>query len=459
MPLSPLWLPALLASALALVVRLACVADVAPTLYRAQQPGVRMALRYTEAAESILAGDGLLYPRVPPDPSETSLLARPPGYPAFVAVVHRTLGTNYFDVMTAQALLCALGAGLALLLVTRVAGHRAGFAAGVLTALSPPLAAGVALVTPDALAALVGVLIAFLLWRARRGGTRSRAATLVAAGVLAGIGTWLRPNFLLLAPFLALALPLVLGRRRGSWPLVLAVAVAGLAVVAPITARNARLFESFVPVSANGGIVLWEGIADAGGERFGARSRDLDVAVEEAERFSRPDYARTWITPDGIRRDRDRARRSLSVIRENPWWYARSVLQRAAEVIVSGREAPLVETRAPELAPDSTVVGHPAVRADAALAGARPLWRALQRLTRWTAAPLAVAGLAALAWLAPRRAVLLLAVPAYVVLIQAPMHFEPRFALPKDALTPAFEGIGLALATSALGRLLRRYWM
>src|SRR5512139_1267207 len=100
-PLRRLWLPALVVSALALVVRLAYVADVAPTLYRAAQPGVRMALRYSETAQRMLAGDGILYPRVRPDPSDTSLLARPPGYPAFVALVHRTLGSNYADVMTA----------------------------------------------------------------------------------------------------------------------------------------------------------------------------------------------------------------------------------------------------------------------------------------------------------------------------------------------------------------------
>jgi hypothetical protein len=454
-PLRRLWLPALAVSTLALVVRLACVADVAPTLYRAAQPGVRMALRYTESAKSILAGDGLLYPRVTPDPADTALLARPPGYPAFVALVFRVVGPNYADVMTAQAILCALGAGIALLLVTRLAGHRAGLAAGILTALSPPLASGVSLVTPDALAAALGVAIAGLVWTARRGSPWRRTLLAAAAGALAGVGTWMRPNFLLLAPFLALAPPLLAGRHRRILRPSVALLVAGVAVVAPITVRNFRLFHAFVPVSANGGIVLWEGIADAGGERFGARSRDLDVAAEEAVRFGRPDYAKTWITPDGVARDRDRTRRSLSVIRENPWWYARSVIARGASVLASGLEAPLVEPKPPALAADSTVVAHPAVRFDAAFAGARPLWRALQTAGRWAAAPLALIGLLASSWIAPRRALLLALVPAYVVLLQAPMHFEPRFALPKDAFTPAFAGIGLALVATAVVR----YWM
>jgi hypothetical protein len=452
-----LWPAALSVTALALVLRLAYVADVAPTLYRAAQPGVRMARRYTEAAESILAGDGLLYPRRRCDPADTSLLARPPGYPLFVALVHRTLGPNYADVMSAQALVCALGAGLALVLVTRVAGSRAGVAAGVLTALSPPLASSVALVTPDALVATLGVGVAALLWTSRRGSSARRTVLWAAAGALAGAGTWLRPNLVLLAPFLALAL-LLAGPRRRRWAPAVALGVAGVAAVVPISVRNGRLYHALVPVSANGGIVLWEGIADAGGERFGARSRDLDVAAEEAVRFGRPDYAKTWITPDGILRDRDRMRRSLEVIRRHPLWYARAVARRAFGVVVSGHEASLVEARPPELAPDSTVVDHPAVRADAALAAARPLWRALQRALLLTEIPLALAGALALAWLAPRRAALLGLVPAYVLLVQAPMHFEPRFALPLDAFVPAFAGAGLTLAVCGAARLARRYW-
>ena len=82
----------------------------------------------------------------------------------------------------------------------------------------------------------------------------------------------------------------------------LAVAVA---LVAPITVRNARIYGELVPVSANGGIVLWEGIADAGGREFGARSRDLEVAAEEATRFGDPRYAKTL---GDARRDQARPR-------------------------------------------------------------------------------------------------------------------------------------------------------
>jgi hypothetical protein len=298
-------------------------------------------------------------------------------------------------------------------------------------------------VTPDALTALLAVLAVLCLWCARSAGNRAGAAWLVAAGATLGVATWLRPNFLLLAPALALAAPLVLARQRSIWPKAAGMVAAACALVAPIAIRNARIYGEFVPVSANGGIVLWEGIADAGGRRFGARSLDLEVAGEEAKHFRDRRYARSWATPDGIRRDRERFRRSLEVIRAHPVWWAASVARRAGDVLASGREAPLIRPRSPRLAEESSVVGHPVVRVDAALGAARPAVRVLQRVAVWPAEALAAAGLAFLALLAPWRALLLALVPAYVLLVQSPMHFEPRFALSKDAFMPALEAIGI----------------
>jgi hypothetical protein len=449
-------LPSLVVTLLAVVVRLAYVADVTPTLYTWQQHGVRMAVHYTRAASAILDGDGLLYPRIWPHPSETRLVSRPPGYPVFVAAVHRTLGTNYADVLAVQSLLTGLLPALILVLVTRVAGSRAGIAGGVLAALSAPLGYHASIMTPDALSTFLVVVAVFLVWCARHSGGRAAALWLAAAGGTVGIATWLRPNFLLLAPAAALATPLVLGRRPGLWPKAAGVVVVAFALVAPITIRNARIYGEFVPVSTNGGIVLWEGIADAGGRGFGARSLDLQVAIEEAEHFGDPRYARSWATPDGIRRDRERVRRSLEVIRSHPLWWAKSVVRRAGEVLASGREAPLVRPRPPELDEDSSVVRHPAVRIDAALGAARPAMRSLQIVAARAAAALAPAGLVFLALVAPRRAFFLALVPAYVVLAQSPMHFEARFALPKDAFTSAFAAIGLVVLLDAARAAARR---
>jgi len=294
-PLSRLLLPAAILCLLGLVVRLGYVGDAAPTLHTSEQHGVRMAGNYTDAANAILGGDGLLYPRVWPHPSETRLVSRPPGYPVFVAAVYRFVGRGYVDVLTSQAVLTSLVPALMLLLVTRMAGRRAGIVAGALAALAPPLGYHASIVTPDALTALLALLIVFFVWSARR--ARFGGAWLAAAGATVGVATWLRPNFLLLAPVLGLVTPPVLGSERRQWLKAAGMVALAITLVAPITIRNARIYGEFLPVSANGGIVLWEGIADAGGQRFGARSRDLEVAEEEAGRFGDPRYARTWATP------------------------------------------------------------------------------------------------------------------------------------------------------------------
>jgi 4-amino-4-deoxy-L-arabinose transferase-like glycosyltransferase len=420
---------------LAFVTLLLYVGDLAPDLYTARQPGIRMARRYAAAARAILDGDGVLYPRTWPVPSDTGLLSRPPGYPAFMAATYALVGRGFRGVQLAQAFFAALLPGAVLWLGARVVGLRVGVAAGLVAALSPILGYHSVAVTPDGLASLLVVLALPVLWRERR---RLGGGGLVAVGVLTGLATWLRPNFLLLAPLLIGLLPLAVGRPARTWRRGLVAVAVAVLLVLPITVRNVRIYGTLVPVSINGGIVLWEGLADAGGTRFGARGRDLGVAREEARRYGERDWARWWASPDGIERDRRRIHRSLEVIAGHPGWYAGSVLRRAWRILDLERaEAPLVERP---------------------LGDAQPLRgpiRLLQRITTAPALPLRILGLVALAWLSWRRTLFLLLLPLCVLTMQAPVHFEARYALPLYALYPLFEGVGWALLLVAGVRALR----
>ena len=383
-----------------------------------------------------------------PDPSDTGLLSRPPGYPAFVAVVYRFVGRGYVAVLAAQALLGALLPPLLLALTARVAGAAAGVVAGVLAALSPPLGYFTAQLTPDALAALLAVLLLGLVWRGRR----VARGWFLAAGCVAGVATWLRPNFLLLAPALLLVLPSLLpGRATLRWCLAL-VAVAA-AAVAPITLRNWRLYGAFVPVSINMGIVMWEGIADAGGARFGARPADLEVAEDEALRHADPRYAAWWASPDGVARDHERLARSLAVVRTQPLWFLAACVRRAGAILDVGAAAPLVAASPPAAPAEGAVETVPRWLPEPS--GLRRSVRLLQRLLCWTGALARPLGLLLLALAAPRRAAFLLILPVYVLALQAPLHFEPRFALPLYAFAPAFEAVAWVAAARALG-LVRR---
>jgi hypothetical protein len=246
------------------------------------------------------------------------------------------------------------------------------------------------------------------------------------AGALLGVATWLRPNTLLLgvflAPFLfARARPLARGVRQAA-----VVAGAALLVIAPITVRNVLVYHELVPVSINGGISLLHGVAEAGAQRFGIRSRDKLQMEEEATAHGDPRLAEWWAAPDGIRRDRQRYREAWRVIGAHPFWYARAMLGRMRAMVAYWEGgAPLLATTEPPDAPVSATLlpGH-------ALRIVRPVaWLAQEALC--LALFPAVALGVVLAWLRDRRAAwLLLALPAYYLLFESMFLYEWRVAVP-----------------------------
>src|SRR6185503_5783236 len=61
--------------------------DIAPVLHTEHQLYTGMAGQYLGSSVSMLKGNGILYPD-DQDPADTSLLARPPGYPLFLCAVY-----------------------------------------------------------------------------------------------------------------------------------------------------------------------------------------------------------------------------------------------------------------------------------------------------------------------------------------------------------------------------------
>ncbi len=187
----------------------------------------------------------------------------PVGYSAFLAAFYRVLGTHAWALHLANALTGALVAVVAWLLGREALTKRRARLAGALVAIHPGLVLYGALVMGEVLAALT-VMVAF--WLAVRGSavvrqpSRSTRLRGVAAGALMlGVGALVRPQALLCAPFLALALPLApppatLVRR---WlPRLGAAALAcvlALVPVLPWTARNCRVMDGCALVSTNAG--------------------------------------------------------------------------------------------------------------------------------------------------------------------------------------------------------------
>jgi hypothetical protein len=444
-------------------------------MYVKGQPAMRMAARYDEAALAVLAGDGALFPRHP-DPARTGLLARPPGYALFLSTVYRLAGRSFFEVQLLQNLLDAAGVLPLIVLGTLLGGEGVGLLAGLLYAVSPHLAVGSNLLTPDSLCPAVLLLGLLPLVGVPPG--KAGIPRLVLAGLVLGAAAWLRPNWVLVGPALVPAILLVWrvpfprAALAGIVPLVAAL------VVLPITLRNYVVFHAFVPISINGGLTLWEAIADAGGQKYGARRGDKQVIEEEASRHHNPRYAEWWAEPDGIERDRERARRSLEIIRAHPFWWARAMARRMAGMLdywtspppLVGRGEPLLlpEEQDPggeresgfseraEGAPPPLLEDASCLAPGRAASVLRIPVRILQEILRVVVLPGVLLGVWVFARRDPGHAALLGTVPLYCLLTEAWALVEWRVVAAMHPCLFVFAGFGFAVLAGWPARLRAR---
>lgn len=187
----------------------------------------------------------------------------PVGYSAYLAFFYWLLGPHAWAAHLANGLTGALVAVVVYLLGREAIGERRARLAGGLTAFHPGLVLYGALVMGELLSALT-VMAAFwvAVYGSRAWGGRTLPLRLrgVAAGaLLLGLGALVRPQALLCAPFLALALPLTPEPRPllSRWmPRVQAALVASLLALVPVlpwTARNCRVMDGCALVSTNAG--------------------------------------------------------------------------------------------------------------------------------------------------------------------------------------------------------------
>ena len=390
-------------------VRLLCWADV-----RYEAPKVQTAVtqNYRHMAR-LLAEHGVASFFDPASPtSEPDLLGHPPGYPFVLALLNTVFGESDAAAQIFQAACDSLAAALVLLIACELLSFGTGVVAGALAALAPQFCWNSLMLLPDTLAVLPLLLAVYLLAGARGGRVVLRA---LAAGALVGASCWLRANALLLAPFLALCAPLLFARGE-RLRAALALVGGALLAVAPLTLRNAVVFGHFIPVSLGAGQTLVEGIADYDpARRFGLPDTDLELIRMEAEEAGRPEYAAALFTPDGVRRDRERTRRALAVVKAHPFWFAGVMVRRAGSMLRLER----------------TPLGSTAAVSAGWTRGARLAVRAAQKLFITAVfLPLYLAGLWLLLRARRRRELALLAaVPVYYLCVQSALHTEYRYVL------------------------------
>jgi hypothetical protein len=422
--------------------------DLEPVMHTAEQPGPGMSSDFDSRAVSILAGQGILMPDNL-DPSDTALLAHAPAYSIFLSAVYSLKGRSYFTVQMVQNLINSVSPILIFLIAGNLISWRVGIASGFLAAVSHHLSYYSNLILSDSLCALPILIAVYLLVKAgfRRHGSLWLYAL---AGLMIGLSAWIRPNPMLMGLAFAVALVVISGRRRRVILNAIVLASASFLTIAPITIRNYIVYREFVPIQIGVGLNLWEGLGDASGGRFGARTDD-EVILQEIALYDDPRYGESWASPDGIKRDRDRVRRSLDIIAEHPVWYIGTMVGRMGGMLKDTADAPLVfrstDTKLKEALsisragdqtrrkldkrndPQVETIDRSALTIGQSISWMRPLARAFQRVTKETGLLFILAGLAILLIGSRRRALVILIVPLYYFLFQSVMHTEFRYTL------------------------------
>lgn len=434
-PARRLLLIALACSVLAFTLRLGYLVAFDPPQ---ETPG--LARKYQACAQHLLAGNGYF---LQVGKAPVPYVDRLPGYVTLLAAILALAGASPIALGTAHAALGALQAGAAALAGARLGGSRVALVSGLLVACWPPLwKSDVQLVETGVSGVVLTLLAAVALADARSGGlTRHLVLALLAFAALL-----LRPDYLFI-PLMAAALPWL--ERVMPWRRCLA--ASALALVLPLIAgaawasRNARVADgAFVSLGLGTNLLAAIGESVPHDEPlFG----DRDVALSEG-------YAGLY-WPDPARRDRERTRRALALIREHPGGYLRGCVRRVAVTLSlhPGRLWPGPTAEEDIRTWRAANPGRPRYEglfhAVAAHVRAHPL-AALGTLA-W--GPLALALAALGAWRMRRtqwRALLiLLALPAYGLLVHVPLHAEPRYFFPFLPLLLVLAAMGLAATTSA----------
>ena len=337
-------------------------------LYWIDKPLTHDEREYLALARSVAAGRGFTYgPEAAPGTAQQ--FGRAPGYPLFLAI----LGVPPGEVMStparvkiAQSLIGAAVVWLVALIAARTLGRRAAVAAAAIAAVYPPLVWMCAYVLSETLFSLAALAAATALDAAmlRARSHRAGAAGMIAAGLLAGAATLVRPVMLF---FLPLALLWILRRRPA---LAVAFLAAAAAVILPWTARNYRVHHRFVLVASEGGVTFWTGNHPlARGDGDLAANPELKRA-ELAFRRSLPGLSAEELEPlyyrDALRRITDR-----------PGWWLTLVARKAFYTVVPAGPSYTLHSRKYLVAS----VGSYALLLPFALAGVRHVWRSATRPT------------------------------------------------------------------------------
>jgi len=265
------------------------------------------------------------------------------------------------------------------------------------------------------------------------------------AGVMVGASCWMRANAMLLVIWWALALLIWV---RTGWRerarLSASVAIGATILLTPVVLRNVIAFRAFVPTGMGVGTNLWEGIGETNrAAEFGAVYGDDVLAEKERRELGvSPDAKFNLYYPDGVARDRARARKAFAVITAHPVWYMGVMIRRMVGVLnYAGEPSPIYGSAGFNVTSKKCL---PARFQGGAVAIFVNVLGMTQSVMRYIALPLMLLGLYRALRLDARIAAIILTTVLYYLLVGSFLHTEIRYGLPMQALLFVFAGMAVS---------------
>ena len=291
---------ALIIGGVALALRLGYAAVAPP-------PPVSDEIHYDVLARSLATGGGYIEDGV-------ATAYWPVGYSALVAACYVVFGFHYLPVIIFQAVLGAATALLTWRLASLFFDEKSARAAGLIVGVLPSQLAYAARLFPGVLFGFLAVAASYVIIK------YGRTVAAAGAGLLTGAGALAAP-VLIPMPAAFLVIDLLRGRGwRRALTRALAAAAVTAAVVAPWTYRNWRVFGAFVPVSTNGGVILWMG---------------NNPGADGCYTFPLSSVNPLWLVSDEIRRDRLGRELAWEFARRRPGAFLKLIVPKFANLYAS----------------------------------------------------------------------------------------------------------------------------
>lgn len=213
-------------------------------------PVEKDAARYDGIAWNLVQGKGFSI-----EPGTPAFLTGPT-YPTFLAFIYSIFGHSYLAVFIVQALLSTLTCFMIYLLGKEIANQKVGLLAALVTGIYPANVLTVSMIMTETLFTFLLVVMILLLTKAVE---NKKNISFLSVGVMLGLLSLCRPAVLLYPLFLLVIIWMFYENKVQCLRHFIVMLAAFLLILAPWMIRNQIVFHNFVPVTTNGGRVLWFG--------------------------------------------------------------------------------------------------------------------------------------------------------------------------------------------------------